>query len=102
MYPYYGLERNTKRKQYWVTRNHHAPFTLMQLSNLFVIEYVIVLDHFFSFFKDKGDGSDAEIGISEEDYLLQDELFKTRLASIKRVSFGPLVNLWHVSYTHAL
>ncbi|KMZ67541.1 Protein kinase superfamily protein [Zostera marina] len=33
---------------------------------------------------DKGDGSDAEIGISEEDYLLQDELFKTRLASIKR------------------
>lgn len=37
--------------------------------------------------EDKGDGSDAEIGISEEDYLIQDEICKSRLASIKRVSF---------------
>ncbi|XP_010247147.1 PREDICTED: serine/threonine-protein kinase TOUSLED isoform X2 [Nelumbo nucifera] len=33
---------------------------------------------------DKGDGSDAEIGMSEEDYLIQDEICKSRLASIKR------------------
>ncbi|XP_077225862.1 protein kinase superfamily protein [Tasmannia lanceolata] len=33
---------------------------------------------------DKGDGSDHETGISEEDFLVQDEIFKSRLASIKR------------------
>ncbi|KAL6005124.1 hypothetical protein ACLOJK_005685 [Asimina triloba] len=33
---------------------------------------------------DKGDGSDHEIGIPEEDFLVQDEICKTRLASIKR------------------
>ncbi|KAH7675262.1 Non-specific serine/threonine protein kinase protein [Dioscorea alata] len=33
---------------------------------------------------DKGDGSDAETGMSEEDFLIQDEIYKSRLASIKR------------------
>ncbi|OVA00864.1 Protein kinase domain [Macleaya cordata] len=33
---------------------------------------------------DKGDGSDAETGIPEEDFLIQDEICKSRLASIKR------------------
>uniref|UniRef100_A0A1D1ZB35 Serine/threonine-protein kinase TOUSLED n=1 Tax=Anthurium amnicola TaxID=1678845 RepID=A0A1D1ZB35_9ARAE len=33
---------------------------------------------------DKGDGSDVETGISEEDILIQDEIYKSRLASIKR------------------
>ncbi|XP_043702783.1 serine/threonine-protein kinase TOUSLED-like isoform X3 [Telopea speciosissima] len=33
---------------------------------------------------DKGEGSDAETGISEEDYLIQDEICKSRLTSIKR------------------
>lgn len=33
---------------------------------------------------DKGDGSDAEAGVQEEDYLIQDEIYKSRLASIKR------------------
>jgi hypothetical protein len=36
---------------------------------------------------DKGDGSDAETGMSEEDILLQDEICKSRLMSIKRVIF---------------
>uniref|UniRef100_A0A2P2KC34 Protein kinase domain-containing protein n=4 Tax=Rhizophora mucronata TaxID=61149 RepID=A0A2P2KC34_RHIMU len=33
---------------------------------------------------DKGDGTDAESGAQEEDFLIQDEIFKARLASIKR------------------
>ncbi|XP_008789869.2 serine/threonine-protein kinase TOUSLED [Phoenix dactylifera] len=33
---------------------------------------------------DKGDGSDVESGMSEEDFLIQDEIYKSRLASIKR------------------
>ncbi|XP_073109620.1 serine/threonine-protein kinase TOUSLED isoform X2 [Elaeis guineensis] len=33
---------------------------------------------------DKGDGSDVESGMSEEDSLIQDEICKSRLASIKR------------------
>ncbi|XP_042451665.1 serine/threonine-protein kinase TOUSLED-like isoform X2 [Zingiber officinale] len=33
---------------------------------------------------DKGDGSDVETGMSDEDLLLQDEICKSRLASIKR------------------
>ncbi|KAG6535022.1 hypothetical protein ZIOFF_008939 [Zingiber officinale] len=33
---------------------------------------------------DKGDGSDMETGMSDEDLLLQDEICKSRLASIKR------------------
>ncbi|KAM3278119.1 hypothetical protein ACQJBY_045778 [Aegilops geniculata] len=33
---------------------------------------------------DKGDGSDAETSMSEEDFLLQDEICKSRLTSIKR------------------
>ncbi|KAK9156966.1 hypothetical protein Scep_003540 [Stephania cephalantha] len=33
---------------------------------------------------DKGDGSDVEGGMSEEDFLVQDEICKSRLASIKR------------------
>ncbi|KAG2545869.1 hypothetical protein PVAP13_9KG465150 [Panicum virgatum] len=33
---------------------------------------------------DKGDGSDAETSVSEEDILLQDEICKSRLTSIKR------------------
>ncbi|KAJ3697163.1 hypothetical protein LUZ61_000868 [Rhynchospora tenuis] len=34
--------------------------------------------------ENKGDGSDAEASTSEEDFLLQDEICKSRLASIKR------------------
>lgn len=33
---------------------------------------------------DKGDGNDAESGAPEEDVLIQDEIYKSRLASIKR------------------
>ncbi|KAJ9189120.1 hypothetical protein P3X46_000451 [Hevea brasiliensis] len=33
---------------------------------------------------DKGDGTDADSGVQEEDFLIQDEIFKSRLASIKR------------------
>ncbi|XP_011006072.1 PREDICTED: serine/threonine-protein kinase TOUSLED-like isoform X3 [Populus euphratica] len=33
---------------------------------------------------DKGDGTDAELGAQEEDFLIQDEIFKSRLVSIKR------------------
>ncbi|CAK7329227.1 unnamed protein product [Dovyalis caffra] len=33
---------------------------------------------------DKGDGTDAESGVQEEDFLIQDEIFKSRLVSIKR------------------
>ncbi|KAF3439503.1 hypothetical protein FNV43_RR17781 [Rhamnella rubrinervis] len=33
---------------------------------------------------DKGDGADQEAGIQEEDFIIQDEIFKSRLASIKR------------------
>ncbi|XP_058086728.1 serine/threonine-protein kinase TOUSLED isoform X1 [Magnolia sinica] len=33
---------------------------------------------------DKGDGSDLEMGTLEEDFLIQDEICKSRLASIKR------------------
>ncbi|KAJ8750344.1 hypothetical protein K2173_014259 [Erythroxylum novogranatense] len=33
---------------------------------------------------DKSDGADAELGTQEEDFLIQDEIFKSRLASIKR------------------
>lgn len=36
--------------------------------------------------QDKGDGPDGENGVPEEDFLLQDEIYKSRLASIKRVS----------------
>lgn len=40
-----------------------------------------------SFCLDKGDGSDAETSMTEEDILLQDEICKSRLTSIKRVIF---------------
>ncbi|ONK81894.1 uncharacterized protein A4U43_C01F33950 [Asparagus officinalis] len=33
---------------------------------------------------DKGDGNDVESGMSEEDFLIQDEICKSRLASIKK------------------
>ncbi|KAK6926589.1 Protein kinase domain [Dillenia turbinata] len=33
---------------------------------------------------DRGDGNDSEIGVQEEDFLIQDEIYKSRLASIKR------------------
>ncbi|GAV59098.1 Pkinase domain-containing protein [Cephalotus follicularis] len=33
---------------------------------------------------DKGDGIDSESGVQEEDFLIQDEIYKSRLASIKR------------------
>ncbi|KAK1418925.1 hypothetical protein QVD17_28078 [Tagetes erecta] len=33
---------------------------------------------------DKGDGTEAELGVSEEDVTIQDEIYKSRLASIKR------------------
>ncbi|KAG6779795.1 hypothetical protein POTOM_016195 [Populus tomentosa] len=33
---------------------------------------------------DKGDGTNAESGAQEEDFLIQDEIFKSRLVSIKR------------------
>jgi tousled-like kinase len=35
--------------------------------------------------QDKGDTVDAETGVQEEDFLIQDEIYKSRLASIKRV-----------------
>ncbi|PWA57636.1 hypothetical protein CTI12_AA406970 [Artemisia annua] len=37
---------------------------------------------------DKGDGSDAESGAPEEDIIIQDEIYKSRLASIKREEDG--------------
>uniref|UniRef100_A0A6N2L643 Uncharacterized protein n=1 Tax=Salix viminalis TaxID=40686 RepID=A0A6N2L643_SALVM len=36
---------------------------------------------------DKGDGTDAESGAQEEDFLIQDEIFKSRLVSMKRRLF---------------
>jgi tousled-like kinase len=52
-----------------------------------------------TFCLDKGDGSDAETSMSEEDILLQDEICKSRLTSIKRVKFfGGMVYL-HYWYT---
>ena len=39
-------------------------------------------------FEDKGDASDAEPGAQEEDILIQDEIYKSRLASLKRVSLS--------------
>lgn len=33
---------------------------------------------------DKSDGGDAETGVHEDDFLIQDEIYKSRLASIKR------------------
>lgn len=41
--------------------------------------------------EDKGDGSDHETGTAEEDFLIQDEICKSRLASIKRVGFASYV-----------
>lgn len=40
----------------------------------------------FSLVEDKGDGTDAETGLPE-DVLIHDEIYKSRLASIKRVSW---------------
>jgi hypothetical protein len=40
--------------------------------------------------EDKGDGTDAESGVQEEDFLIQDEIFKSRLVSMKRVSHSVL------------
>ena len=39
--------------------------------------------------EDKGEATDAESGAQEEDILIQDEIYKSRLASIKRVSLSP-------------
>lgn len=39
----------------------------------------------FSLVEDKGDGTEVEAGLPE-DVLIHDEIFKSRLASIKRVS----------------
>jgi len=39
----------------------------------------------FSFVEDKGDGTDAEAALPE-DILIHDEIYKCRLASLKRVS----------------
>lgn len=39
--------------------------------------------------EDKGDVTDAEPGAQEEDILILDEIYKSRLASIKRVSLPP-------------
>lgn len=36
--------------------------------------------------EDKGDGTDADTGLQEDDVFIQDEIYKSRLASIKRVS----------------
>lgn len=52
------------------------------------------------YLENKGDGSDAEASTSEEDLILQDEICKSRLASIKRVqSFLPNVTM---DYTNCL
>ncbi|KAH8497883.1 hypothetical protein H0E87_016968 [Populus deltoides] len=42
---------------------------------------------------DKGDGTDAESGVQEEDFLIQDEIFKSRLVSMKRVSHSVISRL---------
>lgn len=39
----------------------------------------------FSLVEDKGDGTDAEAGLPE-DILIHDEIYKSRLACLKRVS----------------
>lgn len=44
------------------------------------------VDTLLYMYADKGDGTDAELGGQEEDFFIQDEIFKSRLASIKRVS----------------
>lgn len=34
---------------------------------------------------DKGEGTDADSGFQEDEVIIQDEIYKSRLASIKRV-----------------
>ncbi|KAI3906165.1 hypothetical protein MKW92_007907 [Papaver armeniacum] len=53
---------------------------------------------------DKGDGYDAETGMPEEEFLVQDEICKTRLASIKREEEMDLVfnNFQILNHRYAL
>jgi hypothetical protein len=61
---------------------------------LFFFGLIFLLISYFPFYSklfllifclDKGDGSDAETSMTEEDIILQDEICKSRLTSIKRV-----------------
>lgn len=49
------------------------------LATFWILTYLLL-------FEDKGDTVDTESGIQEEDFFIQDEIYKSRLASIKRVS----------------
>jgi hypothetical protein len=60
---------------------------LQCLSAIFdLLRYFLSINISCCCYEDKGDGTDAESGAQEEDFLIQDEIFKSRLVSIKRVS----------------
>lgn len=40
---------------------------------------------------DKGDGTDSETGVQEDDFSFQDEMIKSRLCALKRVWLFPVV-----------
>lgn len=50
---------------------------------------------FLAYREDKGDGSDMETSMSDEDFVVQDEICKSRLASIKRVSSYAMLAVSH-------
>ena len=53
--------------------------------------------------EDKGDTVDTETGIQEEDFLIQDEIYKSRIASIKRVrSIVKVQPIWLFHFTSVM
>lgn len=53
--------------------------------------------------EDKGDTVDTETGIQEEDFLIQDEIYKSRIASIKRVrSIVKVQLIWLFHFTSVM
>lgn len=70
-----GIKFNAESK--YPTMSCQCIIVLLLISNL-----LLSLFH-----TDKSDGGDMESGVQEEDFFIQDEIYKSRLASIKRVLF---------------
>ena len=51
-----------------------------------LLRYFLSINISFCCYEGKGDGTNAESRAQEEDFLIQDEISKSRLVSIKRVS----------------
>ena len=51
-----------------------------------LLRYFLSINISFYCYEGKGDGTNAESRAQEEDFLIQDEISKSRLVSIKRVS----------------